>query len=139
MNKPGRKSVAELAIVRQQGEANLPEVSKAPPKAPAHLSPDARAWWASVVQDYELEPHHVHLLQSAAEAWDRMQQARKALADHGGLTFTGANGDLKTHPAVAIERDARIAFARLVRELDLDAGAPSERSRPPALYSNRRD
>jgi phage terminase small subunit len=71
-----------------------------------------------VVTNYDLEGHHLRLLQSAAEAWDRMQQGRQALADHGALTFVGANGDLKTHPAVAIERDARIAFARLVRELD---------------------
>lgn len=60
-----------------------------------------------------------------------MQQARQALANHGALTFTDPNGNIKAHPCVAMERDARIAFARLVRELDLDAGAPAERSRPP--------
>ncbi len=108
------------------------------PAPPAHLSPDAASWWRSVVADYDLEDHHLRLLQAAAEAWDRLQQARQALAEHGGLTFAKANGDLATHPAVAIERDARIGFARLVRELDLDAGAPSERSRPPPLGSNRR-
>lgn len=117
-------------------DVELPERSLF--EVPEHLSADASRWWLSVVQDYDLEPHHLRLLQSAAEAWDRMQQARTALAKHGGLTFTGANGDLKAHPAIAIERDARIAFARLVRELDLDAEPPAERSRPPALYSNRR-
>lgn len=137
MNKPGRKRVAGLAVVPAAipslpGRRDLPE-------APAHLSIGARQWWQQVVADYDLEPHHLRLLQSAAEAWDRMQQARQALSDHGGLTFTGANGDMKTHPAVAIERDARIAYARLVRELDLDAGAPAESRRPPSLYSNRRD
>lgn len=137
MKKPGRKSAAELAVVPQLAvkpkPANLPEVV-----APDHLSTEASTWWQSVVADYDLEPHHLRLLQSAAEAWDRMQQARQALADHGELTFTDQNGGIKAHPCVAMERDARIAFARLVRELDLDAGAPADRSRPPALHSNRR-
>jgi hypothetical protein len=35
-------------------------------------------------------------------------------------------------------RKARIAFARLTRELDLDCGSPSTAPQPPALRSNRR-
>jgi P27 family predicted phage terminase small subunit len=91
-----------------------------------------------VVRDYDLEPHHLRLLQAACEAWDRYQQARMALAEHG-LTFTDEKGMVRARPEAAIERDARTAFARLVRELDLDVEPPSEeRSRPPALRSNRR-
>ena len=108
------------------------------PEPPTHLSADAAAWWRDVVTDYALEAHHLRLLQSACESWDRMQQARQALADHGGLTFVDKNETIRAHPAVAMERDARISFARLVRELDLDAGAPAETKRPPALVSNRR-
>ncbi len=105
--------------------------------SPAHLAPETAQWWRSVLADYELEAHHVRLLHLACEAWDRGQQARELL-ERDGLTVTTADGGMKAHPAVAIERDARLAIARLVRELDLDAGAPSERSRPPALLSNRR-
>lgn len=111
---------------------------------PAHLSDNAAQWWREVLRDFSLEPHHLHLLQSACEALDRMAQARAELAAHGALTFTDARGVIKAHPAEAIERNARIAFARLVRELDLDAGAVAGASasasapRPPALVSNRR-
>ena len=108
------------------------------PEPPTHLSADAAAWWREVLRDYGLEPHHLRLLQSACEAWDRMQQARQALADHGALTFTDERGTIRSHPCVAHERDARVAFARLVRELDLDAGSPAETKRPPSLVSNRR-
>ena len=69
---------------------------------------------------------------------DRLADATGVLFYRDGLTVTTADGGMKAHPAVAIERDARLAFARLVRELDLDAGAPSGGSRPPALGSNRR-
>ncbi|MGX7952431.1 P27 family phage terminase small subunit [Tsuneonella sp. HG249] len=108
---------------------------------PAHLSTSAAAWWCEVLRDYSLEPHHIRLLQSACEAWDRKAQAQAELAAHGALTFTDARGTIRAHPAVAMERDARTAFARLVRELDLDTGAPGAASatpRPPALASNRR-
>jgi phage terminase small subunit len=90
------------------------------------------------VKDFDLEPHHLRLLRAACEAWDRMQQARQALDAHGGLTFTDANGTIRAHPCVAMERDARVGFARLVRELDLDGGSLSSSPRPPALTSNRR-
>ena len=106
---------------------------------PRHLSKCAASWWQDVTADYSLEAHHLKLLQAACEAWDTMQAARRALSDHGGLTFTDASGNIKAHPAVAMQRDARVAFARLVRELDLDvAGAPAEAPRPPAIRSNRR-
>ena len=107
------------------------------PRPPDHLRPDTADWWQSVLRDYDLEDHHIRLLRLACESWDRGQQAREQI-DRDGLTVRTADGGLKAHPAVAIERDTRLAFARLVRELDLDAGAPSERSRPPALGSNRR-
>ena len=41
-----------------------------PPAAPHHLH-NSKAWWVSVVTDYELEPHHLRILTLAAEAWDR--------------------------------------------------------------------
>jgi P27 family predicted phage terminase small subunit len=108
------------------------------PRPPAHLSESARTWWRSCVKDYVLEPHHLCLLQLAAEAWDRCQQAR-ATIDREGPTFRDDRGNVRAHPAVAIERDSRIAFARLVRELDLDVEPPANgRFGPPALRSNRR-
>ena len=86
---------------------------------------------------YVLQEHHLRLLQLACEAWDRAQAARERL-DRDGVTVQGAEGGLKTHPAVGVERDARLAVARLVRELDLDAEPPvSERVGPLPIFSNR--
>lgn len=108
------------------------------PNAPTHLKAPTLKWWRGVIRDYQLEPHHVRLLTLAGEAFDRAQQARE-LIEHDGLVVpTGSDGGLKAHPAIAIERDSRLAFARLLRELDLDAGPVSETPRPPAIHSNRR-
>jgi phage terminase small subunit len=82
-------------------------------------------WFLSVLVDYVLEPHHIRLLTLAAEAWDRSQEARKQVAAEG-LTFEDRYGSPHPHPAVNIERDARLSFARLMRELDLDAEPPSD-------------
>lgn len=80
---------------------------------------------------FELDAHHVRLLQLAAESWDRGQQAREALGKHG-ITFTDRFGAPHARPEVAIERDARIAFARLLRELALDVDPPAD-ARPPRI------
>lgn len=103
---------------------------------PTHLRLSTRQWFASVVKEYELEPHHVRLLTLAAEAYDRGQDAREAIAKLG-VTFTDRFGSPRARPEVAVERDSRLAFARLTRELDLDCAAPGS-SRPPSLHSNRR-
>jgi hypothetical protein len=39
--------------------------------------------------------------------------------DREGIVVSGRFGP-RPHPAVGIEKDSRIAFARLMRELDLD-------------------
>jgi P27 family predicted phage terminase small subunit len=112
-------------------------ISSIPPEPPAHLSASARQWWQTTVETYELEQHHLRLLQLLCEAWDRSQMARELL-DREGLTVPGREGGARPHPAVAIERDARLAVARLVRELDLDVEPPaSSRVAPPPLFSNR--
>lgn len=106
-------------------------------QAPKHLQPATRAWWRSVVDRWELDEHHVRLLTLACEAWDRGREAR-ALLERDGLTLPTRDGGQKRHPAVAIESESRIAFARLLRELDLDVEAPpAEASRPPMLRSIR--
>ena len=108
------------------------------PVAPKHLRASTRKWFEQVTTEYQLEPHHLHLLGLACQALDRAEDAREAIAIHG-TTFEDRFGNPKARPEVAIENAARIAFARLVRELDLDADAAPEASRPPALRSNRRD
>jgi P27 family predicted phage terminase small subunit len=105
---------------------------------PAYLSDAMKAWWIGVLEGFDLDQHHLHLLEAACTSWDRMTEARTAIAEHG-LTFTDDRGTPKARPEVAIERDSRIAFARLVRELDLDDAPPPEpRGRPPGIRSNRR-
>jgi phage terminase small subunit len=98
---------------------------------PEHLSNAAKDWWRSVVQDFALEPSHLKLLTLAAQAWDRAEDARIHLVLYGTI-YVDRWGQPKSRPEVAIERDSRIAFARLLRELRLEGGAP-DAPRPPSL------
>jgi len=98
---------------------------------PTHIQAATRAWAEHVMNEYVLEPHHIKLLVAAAEAWDRYQQARAAIAEHG-VTFVDRFGAPRSRPEIAVERDSRLAFARMVRELALDVDEPRE-GRPPAI------
>jgi phage terminase small subunit len=99
---------------------------------PNHLRPDTAAWWQAVAADYTLEAHHLRILTLAAESWDRGVEAREAIARHGTV-YVDRFDQPRARPEVAIERDSRIAFARLVRELALDLDPPDEAGRPPRL------
>ena len=115
----------------------LPMPSSSPVDALAHLKPATAQWWLDVVDEFGLEAHHERLLTLAAEAWDRCQAAR-AVIDDLGLTFDDRFNQPKARPEVAIERDSRIAFARLLRELALDFEEPPSTRRPTPISSMNR-
>jgi phage terminase small subunit len=107
-------------------------------KIPAHLAADTRRWVEQITADFELESFHFRTLIKAAEAHDRGEEARKILkAD--GIVITDRFGTKKAHPAVAIERDARVAWMRAIREIGLDV-EPPEAPRAPRTrdYGSRR-
>ena len=103
-------------------------------KAPKHLKAATRRWWLAVATDWDLEEHHLRLLTLAGESWDRCTQAREQIQVEGLTVATKAGGP-RLHPCVRVEQESRIAFARLIRELDLDVTPPAEGRRAPALRS----
>ena len=100
------------------------------PHPPKHLSKRAKGLWLSVAEPYDLAAFQYELLLRACEASDRADEAQ-ALLRSEGLTLADRYGQVKPHPAAAIERDSRIAEARLLRELALEPGPPEEHARPP--------
>ncbi len=98
---------------------------------PKHLTPASRKWARKILDAWVLEPHQVKLLVQAAEQLDRITEARERIKADGGPYFKNFRGEPRPHPALRDERDGRVTFARLVRELNLseEAGDP----RPPAL------
>ena len=92
------------------------------PKPPAHLSPEMRRWWSAVVAEFVIEDHILPVLTVAGEAFDRCQQARR-IVDAEGLQQVDRFGQARPHGMLAVERDSRLAFDRMVRGLGLE-GAP---------------
>jgi P27 family predicted phage terminase small subunit len=93
-----------------------------PPKG---LRPATRRWWRVLCREFDLEQHHLLLLEGCCRAWDRAEEARELL-DREGVTFTDRFGQRRLTPAATVERDQRAAFARMLGQLgvDLEAGAP---------------
>ena len=103
-----------------------------PPSPPEHLSAEATALWGEVLGDYELEAHHLRILQAACEALDRAAEARAAI-ERDGAYIEGRFG-MKAHPALAIERDSRTQLLRALRELGLDLETPTASKPPPSRW-----
>lgn len=102
-----------------------PSAASRPPK---HLGAAGRAAWRAICDAVDLERYELVPVRLLCEALDRAEQARLIL-ETDGLTVPTAHG-VKTHPAVAIERDSRAAAAQFWRVLglhdvdDSDAGTP---------------
>ena len=87
------------------------------------LSDEASTWLHYLDCRFELEPHERMLAKQAAETWDEIAAA-KALVDKEGLMVRTDRGGWKSNPATSVLKDARLLFARLVKQLDLGAELP---------------
>lgn len=97
--------------------------------APSHLTPAARSWFREIATDYQIcDRSGLLLLQQAAECWDRAAELRKLIARDGACT-KDRWGQVKAHPLLSAERDARSSFLQAIKHLQLDVAAvPKEKS-----------
>jgi hypothetical protein len=52
-----------------------------------------------VLADYDLDPHHLHLLEAACDAWDRMVQARETLREEAHAIGCAASSSTRMGPS----------------------------------------
>lgn len=98
--------------------------AKAPP-APRHLQAPERALWRDLVAEYTFDDAaSLALLRSALEAHQRARRCRLAI-DRAGQEWKDRFGQLRAHPLLGAERDARSAFLAAMRALNLDLGGTS--------------
>ncbi|MCB2184018.1 MAG: hypothetical protein KQH63_18485 [Desulfobulbaceae bacterium] len=102
------------------------------PRAASHLQNEGKRFWRKVLNEFQLEDsHHLKILQVACECLDRITEARAEVEKEGAYIKDRFN-QTKEHPGQKTERDNKILFARLIRELQLDI--PPEDPRPPRQY-----
>lgn len=94
-------------------------------------SAEARAWRRKLEAAFKLNDQGAQLLlESMLESFDRMRQAQKILSEEGIVT-KDRFGQARQHPATLIERDAKNAMLRCLKQLCLDVEPPhSKPGRP---------
>ena len=100
------------------------------PKPPAHLSDAAKKWWRKITAEFLFDtPDSVMVLELVMECFDRQRAARE-LVDKEGPIILDRFGQKKQHPATIVERDAKMAMLRALRQLGLDVIAPGQIAKP---------
>jgi len=109
------------------------EIMSKTPQNIKHLSPEMKRFYKKIMENFDLEDHHVVLLTRACESLDLAEQARVLVAAEG-LTTRDRYGTAKIHPCVKAQLDAKNSARLLLRELGLDLEPPGETGRPPRQY-----
>ena len=103
------------------------------PKAPQGLGPSKKLW-QEITDSYEpFDAHQLELLKLACLTLDRVTEARAVLKKEGAY-IVDRYGQPREHPAAVTERQNKILFMRLSRELGLDLGPPDEKTRGKRRY-----
>ncbi|MDA2933340.1 P27 family phage terminase small subunit, partial [Acidobacteria bacterium AH-259-D05] len=113
--EPGQKPLKVVPMRRRSLRESKPD-----------LKPETASWYAWVLSTWELDYTERKLLLLAGQSWDRYRQAKRIL-DEEGLTFATRGKKPTIRPEVAVEKDSRTAFCRLIGQLGLEsAGEPGE-------------
>ena len=87
---------------------------------PEHLSSEAGGWWKRITEEYSIDDDAGRLLlQTALEAFDRMRECQKAIAEDG-MIVRGSTRQPRSHPLLTVERDARSQMLAALKSLNLD-------------------
>lgn len=87
---------------------------------PQHLSDEAKQWWVDLHNEYSLDdPGGLLLLQTACEAFERMRDAQNIIKKEGA-TIKDRFEQIKAHPMLTVERDARSQMIQSLKALNLD-------------------
>ena len=98
-------------------------------RAPSHLQKSGKQLWLDISSEYLFEAHQLEILRLLCECLDRLETCRKQLkAD--GLFIVNRFGELRPHVALKEEREHRVLFTRLARELALDLDIPDSPRKP---------
>jgi phage terminase small subunit len=90
------------------------------PPAPKHLEKIERDLWKCIVAENLFDgTASQSLLRVALESHQRMRRCRQAI-DRDGEAVRDRWQQLKPHPLLSAERDARAAFLAAFRQLNLD-------------------
>jgi P27 family predicted phage terminase small subunit len=87
---------------------------------PKTLDSEAKAVWRKLVAEYDIQDEGGYLvLQAGLEAFSRMRECQKQIG-LDGITTTDRFGQVKAHPLLACERDARAQYLAALKALNLD-------------------
>jgi P27 family predicted phage terminase small subunit len=98
-------------------------ISKTP--APEHLSAAAQALWDRMIGLYDIDTAAEVVLQTLCEAFDRRTEAREQIVKDGVYIRDRFNV-IKSHPGIAVERDAGLCMQRAWKLLGFDQSAPKQ-------------
>ena len=84
------------------------------------MSVEARSWWRKLSREYEISDEAGRLLLlMSLEAFDRLRGAQRAIKKDG-VSVKDRWGQVKPHPLLTTERDARAQMLMALKQLNLD-------------------
>ena len=117
MKQRGRKSAASLSVFPKPHLVASETASK-PPQPPSHLGEPEQRIWNDLVREWRGTDASLALLASGLESHQRGRLAAQCIADQG-MVVEGANGQLKPHPLLSVERASHRAFLQTFKALGI--------------------